>query len=164
MGVGKSSMIKLIQKELVEKQDSDINEPTKYIFVEFNAWLYQGYDDARAALIDVVASKIADEAASREGLGDKITDLFERIKWFRLMAMTAVTAASVFTGVPLNGIAGKALDLFTGTDHKSENEGIDIDEMEQEGKKLIKEGTDKTLPNKFKHYEILLKIFYLRWG
>lgn len=145
-GVGKSSMIKLIQKELVEKQDSDINEPTKYIFVEFNAWLYQGYDDARAALIDVVASKIADEAASREGLGDKITDLFERIKWFRLMAMTAVTAASVFTGVPLNGITGKALDLFTGTDHKSENEGIDIDEMEQEGKKLIKEGMDKTPP------------------
>ena len=145
-GVGKSSMIKLIQKELFEKQEDNTEDPTKYIFVEFNAWLYQGYDDARAALIDVVASKIADEAALREGLGEKISNLFERIKWFRLMAMTAVTATSVFTGVPLNGVARKALDLFTGADDKSETEGINLDEMEQEGKKLIKEGIDKTPP------------------
>ncbi len=146
-GVGKSSMIKLIQKELIKKQEEDGNgELSKYIFVEFNAWLYQGYDDARAALIDVVASKIADEAASREGLRDKITDLFERIKWFRLMAMTAVTTASVVTGIPLNGIAGKAIDFFTGKDDKADKDGISPDEIEQEGKKFIKEGIDKTPP------------------
>ena len=145
-GVGKSSMIKLIQKELVKKQEGDVGQPSKYIFVEFNAWLYQGYDDARAALIDVVASKIADEAATREGLGDKISDLFERIKWFLLMAMTAVTAASVFTGIPLNGFAGKAINFFTESDDGSDRESIGTDEIEQEGKKFIKEGIDKTPP------------------
>ena len=45
-----------------------------YVFVEFNAWLYQGYDDARAALLDTVASTLAKEAdarkkGDREGLG-----------------------------------------------------------------------------------------------
>jgi predicted KAP-like P-loop ATPase len=30
----------------------------KFLFVEFNAWLYQGYDDARAALMDVIAQAL----------------------------------------------------------------------------------------------------------
>lgn len=47
-GVGKSSMIKLTKSSL-DKHQPD-GEPAKYVFVEFNAWLYQGYDDARAAL------------------------------------------------------------------------------------------------------------------
>ena len=51
-GVGKSSMIKLIRAAL-EKQNR-AGAP-RLIFVEFNAWLYQGYDDARAALMDVIA-------------------------------------------------------------------------------------------------------------
>ena len=40
-GVGKSSMIKLIQNELNEKLDEQ-EGGGKYVFVEFNAWLYQG--------------------------------------------------------------------------------------------------------------------------
>ncbi|MDP3664519.1 MAG: P-loop NTPase fold protein [Nitrosomonas sp.] len=45
-GVGKSSMIKLIRTELSARHDEG-SQPSRFIFVEFNAWLYQGYDDAR---------------------------------------------------------------------------------------------------------------------
>ena len=128
-GIGKSSMIKLIQNELILKQTNAASGNSKYIFVEFNAWLYQGYDDARAALIDVVAAKIAEEAANRQGFSEKIGELFERIKWFRLMAMTAATAASVFTGIPLNGVVGKTLELFTDSESDSEPASIDADQI-----------------------------------
>ena len=47
-GAGKSSMIKLVRAALAEK---DQNDPEQFIYVEFNAWLYQGYDDARAAVL-----------------------------------------------------------------------------------------------------------------
>ena len=46
--VGKSSMIRLGRKALVERA---AKEPSSVVFVEFNACLYQGYDDARAALM-----------------------------------------------------------------------------------------------------------------
>ena len=46
-GVGKSLMIRLIRRSLNRRGNKD------FIFVEFNAWLYQGYDDARAALLAV---------------------------------------------------------------------------------------------------------------
>ena len=45
---------------------------SKYIFVEFNAWLYQGYDDARAALLDAIASEmvhVADNVGIRRREG-----------------------------------------------------------------------------------------------
>ena len=145
-GIGKSSMIKLIQNELIVKQENTDNGNTQYIFVEFNAWLYQGYDDARAALIDVVTAKIAEEAEKRQGLTDKITELFERVRWFRLMAMSAVTAASVITGIPLNGVVGKTLELFSDSESESNKASIDVDQMETESKKYIKEAKDKTPP------------------
>ena len=46
-GVGKSSMLRLINDALKSRDE----DPSGYLFVTFNAWLYQGYDDARAALV-----------------------------------------------------------------------------------------------------------------
>ncbi|MGA1987370.1 MAG: P-loop NTPase fold protein [Candidatus Sulfotelmatobacter sp.] len=50
-GVGKSSMIKLVRRSVAQREKEGERE---FVFVEFNAWLYQGYDDARAALMEVI--------------------------------------------------------------------------------------------------------------
>src|SRR5208337_2263848 len=63
-GVGKSSMIKLIRTALEGRK-------AEFVFVEFNAWLYQGYDDARAALVEVIADTLAEEAEKRKTGIDK---------------------------------------------------------------------------------------------
>ncbi len=66
-GIGKSSMIKLTQASLSARLPK--TGDGEFVFVEFNAWLYQGYDDARAALMDVIATKLEAEATERkEGL------------------------------------------------------------------------------------------------
>jgi len=75
-GVGKSSMIKLIRKSLAGRTKS---EESKFVFVEFNAWLYQGYDDARAALMDVIASALTREAEQRKTGIDKTKELLSRV-------------------------------------------------------------------------------------
>lgn len=61
-GSGKSSMVKMIGKELEKKDDGK----QKYLFLEFNAWLYQGYDDAKAALLQAVTKKLSDEMKKRK--------------------------------------------------------------------------------------------------
>ena len=53
-------MIKLTQVSLAKRPRKE--REREFIFVEFNAWLYQGYDDARAALMDVIATKLEAEA------------------------------------------------------------------------------------------------------
>jgi predicted KAP-like P-loop ATPase len=118
-GVGKSSMIKLIRSELeggVESRRRGDSEnggdaKSKYIFVEFNAWLYQGYDDARAALIEVVASTLAKEAEERKTGVEKTKDLLERVNWFRAVKLVAGSAASMALGFPPVGLVGEAWEL-----------------------------------------------------
>ena len=62
-GVGKSSMLKLISGALDEQDGSH------YLYVEFNAWLYQGYDDARAALLEVIARRLVEQGEKSQTVG-----------------------------------------------------------------------------------------------
>lgn len=113
-GVGKSSMIKLVRAELdARAQPADQkggaekdSERTEFVFVEFNAWLYQGYDDARAALIDVVATALAAEAQKRKTGIEKTKELLQRVNWFRAIKATAGTAVSLAFGLPPVGAIG----------------------------------------------------------
>jgi KAP family P-loop domain len=36
-------------------------EEVQYIVVRFDAWLYQGFDDARAALMEAIAARLVEE-------------------------------------------------------------------------------------------------------
>ena len=107
-GVGKSSMIKLIRKSLADRtKDKDPN----FVFVKFNAWLYQGYDDARAALMDVIASVLRDEAERRKTGVEKTKELLSRVNWFRVAKIGAGSAISLALGVPPTGLIGEILEI-----------------------------------------------------
>lgn len=109
-GVGKSSMIRLIRKSLI---DRDAEADSRFVFVEFNAWLYQGYDDARAALMEVIATALEKEAEKRKTGIDKTKDLFRRINWLRA-ARLAGAAVAAAAGVPPVALAGEALEFVRG--------------------------------------------------
>jgi predicted KAP-like P-loop ATPase len=47
-GQARSSLLKIIEKQISEEDGEDI------LVVNFDAWLYQGYDDARAVLLEVI--------------------------------------------------------------------------------------------------------------
>jgi predicted KAP-like P-loop ATPase len=106
-GVGKSSMIKLVRRSLSERAKKKEKESSPFIFVEFNAWLYQGYDDARAALMDVIGEKLTKEAEHRKKGIDKAKEFVERIQWFRLAKLVAGSAIAMHAGIPPVGLIGE---------------------------------------------------------
>ncbi|NIZ47842.1 P-loop NTPase fold protein (plasmid) [Entomospira nematocerorum] len=69
-GSGKSSLLNLVKNELEEDLKTSDNQQSEsaqkaneklykgYIIVEFDAWLYQGYYDARVALLEQLFEKI----------------------------------------------------------------------------------------------------------
>jgi predicted KAP-like P-loop ATPase len=114
-GVGKSSMIKLIRGSLTQRAEKGERD---FIFVEFNAWLYQGYDDARAALMEVIASTLAEEAEKRKKGVEKAKEFLERIQWFRVVKLVTGSAVALSMGIPPVGLLGELWGLgkkvFTG--------------------------------------------------
>jgi predicted KAP-like P-loop ATPase len=109
-GVGKSSMIRLVRRALMERAAKD---GANFVFVEFNAWLYQGYDDARAALMEVIASALEEEAERRKTGVDKAKNLLKRVQWLRV-AKVAGTLVAAAAGVPPLALAGEAIDFVKG--------------------------------------------------
>lgn len=111
-GVGKSSMMKLLAQSLREKSEE------KFLFVEFNAWLYQGFDDTRAALMEIIARSILKRAEEQKGtVGkalEKATGLLARVNWFRLASVSAATVASLAVGLPPLGLLGEGVAAFKG--------------------------------------------------
>jgi predicted KAP-like P-loop ATPase len=123
-GIGKSSMIKLARSAIAAREND--GGAKKYVFVEFNAWLYQGYDDARAALMDVIADKLEKEAHTRQTGLDKVASLIKRIRWLRAAKLTATSAVMLHFGIPPVGPAAEVIDLGK----KMWNEGIGKDTFE----------------------------------
>ena len=105
-GAGKSSMINLVCAALAEK---DYNDPEQFIYVQFNAWLYQGYDDARAALLEVIATKLNEEAEKRKTGTDKATELLQRVNWLRAAKLGAGSALALALGLPPTGLIGETV-------------------------------------------------------
>jgi predicted KAP-like P-loop ATPase len=105
-GVGKSSMIKLVQLELERRRSKE----NSFVFVTFNAWLYQGYDDARAALMDVIGDALQHEAEKRKTGIDKTKEFLKRVRWTRVVKLGAAVAATV-AGFPPIALAGTAMDV-----------------------------------------------------
>ncbi len=108
-GVGKSSLVQMIGESL-----KDLDGGKNYIFIDFNAWLYQGYDDARMALLQKVADKIMEESESRETCVDKAKEFIKRINWLRTAKFMAPVATGIITGGAVAGPVGSFIGAVSG--------------------------------------------------
>lgn len=119
-GAGKSSLLKLIENNL-EKEEKD------WIVIKFDAWLYQGYDDARASLLEVIATALAKEVEGNEKLASKARKLLSRVDGFRAMGLLAEGAA-MFAGIPTGGLLSRGFaavrDASNGIETQDEYENL----------------------------------------
>ncbi|MFE8048955.1 MULTISPECIES: KAP family P-loop NTPase fold protein [Brenneria] len=130
-GAGKSSLLKLIEKKL-EQDDKD------WIVINFDSWLYQGYDDARAALLEIIATALTKAADGNATLTSKAKGLLSRVDGFRAMGLLAEGAA-LLAGVPTGGFLSKGIGALKNITH-----GIQSQEEYEALGNLAKEGKEKT--------------------
>lgn len=127
-GAGKSSLLKLIENELAEQQT---DENQKWIVIKFDAWLYQGYDDAKAALLEVIATELTQVAQSDKTLSQKAHKLLSRVNPLRMLGLTAESIA-ILSGMPTGGLLARTASALGGL-----SDGV---QDEEEYKELAKVG------------------------
>lgn len=109
-GTGKSSLVKMIGKAL--KEDDTNGE--RFVFLEFNAWLYQGYDDARMALLQSVSDCLLEESKKRKSGIEQAKDFAKRINWLKLGKLLAPAAAGAVVGGTIAGPIGAVVGAAQG--------------------------------------------------
>ncbi|WP_281546536.1 P-loop NTPase fold protein [Pseudoalteromonas sp. PAR1] len=160
-GAGKSTILELTKASL----ETDEQE---YIQVHFDAWTFQGYDDAKAALLETIASTLVKKAADDKNLSAKAIEFAGRIDKIRLMGLL-MDGGAALAGIPTMGGIQKIMGLFSGGDDSE----LDVDDVKgavdgakdvaKKNKGLIKDKKSFSPPKEIKEfrkaYSDLLKEF-----
>ncbi|MEL7569691.1 MAG: P-loop NTPase fold protein [Eubacteriaceae bacterium] len=149
-GTGKSSLVKMIGESL--KQIDSKNK--KYIFLEFNAWLYQGYEDARIALLQSVADILLKEAEARQSNIEKAIDFAKRVNWLQLAKLIVPAASGAVLGGTIAGPIGAVIGAAGGivqaggipNSEDLEKLNAAYSELNPELRGIIKDKKSKSLP------------------
>ena len=102
-GTGKSTLLNLIESQIRREASEQV------IVIRFDAWLYQGYDDARAALMEVIARTLYEAAKDDENLLDLAKRLLARVNTLRTLGF-GIELVAAFHGFPLLGAASRAVE------------------------------------------------------
>lgn len=90
-GVGKSTLLKLVEENI-----NEIDSTHKGIVcVPLNSWMFEGYDDAKSAIMESLLRALLDNQPAFEKLKDEVRSLISRIDFMRL------GATAIKHGVPL---------------------------------------------------------------
>lgn len=154
-GAGKSTLLKLIEKEFSDDQE-------KIVCISINAWMFEGYEDAKTALMESLLNEIDSE--KHKGIFNKATEeikgLLKRIDYFKLgtdlLKRGIPIAASIATGNPMPLLLSLPAD----------KEGVQnavisaVDGIKSAKENYIKEKSDSTVENirQFRsEFEIMLE-------
>jgi len=113
-GTGKSTLVKLTKADLETGAAKGAPESRAYVVMEFNAWLYQGYEDARQALLQSVSDRLLEEAQGRKTFVDKALDFAKRVRLLKVARITAPMLAHAGVGSVAGGPLGAFIGAATG--------------------------------------------------
>lgn len=151
-GSGKSSIMKMLDKEL----NANGQEDTACLY--FNGWTFEGYDDAKAALVEDILIKLQENKKFGHKVKDETTKLLKSVNWLRAggflmknVARPALLAYATGGASLIVDVVDKAKDFFGNTVENSADllKKINTDEgkdIVRELKGVIGKNTDNDIP------------------
>ena len=108
-GSGKSSLMKLALKKIEESNPKSRNEKdtTKSLCIEFNGWLFEGYEDTKTSLCGAILDALADEERFSQEVTDYANELIKKIDFKKILGRGIKYGLDFF----LTGGVGTLTDL-----------------------------------------------------
>ena len=104
-GSGKTSILKILKSNLEKDPYKDDT-----IVIYFDGWVFEGYDDAKSALMQEITTQLVDNQSLssevKENVNAKAKKVFKSIKWLRALKWGA-------TNLVIPGVAAYATGGFS---------------------------------------------------
>lgn len=94
-GAGKSSVLEMIEAGFVSDD--------KVLCLKFNGWRFQGFEDAKIALIEGIVTGLIENRPTSTKAAIAVKDVFNRIDWLKVAKKSGGLALTAFTGIPTVG-------------------------------------------------------------
>lgn len=106
-GAGKSSVLEMIEAAF----DGD----AKCLCLKFNGWRFQGFEDAKIALLEGIVSGLLEKRPASNKVTDAAREVYRRLDWLKVAKKAGGLALTAFTGIPtweqLRDVGGMARTL-----------------------------------------------------
>lgn len=156
-GSGKSSLMKLAQKKIEEKNTEigDEKDSIKTLCIE-NGWLFEGYEDTKTSLCGVILDALADEKRFSKEITDYAKTLIKKIDFNKILgksikygldffltggigALTDLTLSSVLSTIKTNvsEVQAKDLEEILNKFKKDDKTRTEIKNFREEFKQLL---------------------------
>ena len=91
-GAGKSSVLMMVEEAFEGSE--------RILCVRFNGWLFQGFEDAKAVLIETVVDELLRKRPKRRKLADQAEKVLRRVDWMKVARKASSYGMSLATGIP----------------------------------------------------------------
>lgn len=155
-GSGKSSLMKLAKKAIETKGKKAEKEESKILCIDFNGWLFEGYDDAKTSLCGTILDALADEKKFGEEVAEYAKDLLKKVDFKKIIgkgvkygldflltggigALTDLTLSSVLSSVKnaAGEVEAKQIEDLIGKLKKEDNKREEVKKFRSEFEKLL---------------------------
>lgn len=92
-GAGKSSVLEMIE--------AGFEGEGKVLCLKFNSWRFQGFEDAKIALIEGIVTGLIEEHPDLTKAGEAVKDVFRRIDWLKVAKKAGGLAFTAISGAPI---------------------------------------------------------------
>lgn len=139
-GAGKSSILEMIKSGLADDED--------VLCLKFNGWRFQGFEDAKIALIEGIVTGLIEQRPALKKAGDAVMSVFKRLDWLKIARHGGGLAFTATTGIPtpdqIEMVLGKVKGVFEdpGSVATKENYDAAVDGI----KGFMKPGGSKNVP------------------
>ena len=94
-GAGKSSVLEMIEAGFEGEE--------KVLCLKFNGWRFQGFEDAKIALIEGVVTGLIEKHPRLTKVGEAVKDILRRIDWLKVAKKAGGLAFTAISGIPTPG-------------------------------------------------------------
>lgn len=154
-GSGKSSLMKLARKK-IEKKNSKTGEEintVKTLCIEFNGWLFEGYEDTKTSLCGAILDALADEKRFSKEVTDYAKELIKKIDFNKILGKGVKYGLDLFMTGGIGVLTELSFSSLLSTikANAGEVQAKDIEEILNNFKKNDKTRTEiKNFRNAFK--------------
>lgn len=145
-GAGKSSILEMIEAGMVAHDGA--------LCIKFNGWRFQGFEDAKIALIEGIVTGLVRERSLLTKAGETVKEAFKRIDWLKVARHAGGLAVTAVTGLPTPDQIGSIVSSLKGFASdptklvSKENYDAVIDSVEG----LLKPSTSKHVPEEIEEF------------
>lgn len=100
-GAGKSSVLEMIE--------AGFEGESKVLCLKFNGWRFQGFEDAKIALIEGIVTGLIEKRPALTKTAEQVKAVFRRIDWLKVAKKAGGLAFTAATGLPSSDLIHTAI-------------------------------------------------------